>query len=210
MKALQEITNALKTIRSHREAAENAASQLSTEIGKIDSRFSPEIIKDKTAELKAKFTPTIIENLRKVSDLNDELRPTTPFWESRSFVLSQRPITRSENPADEAVVRLSRMTEYSKMPLATLELHLQATKAGGVPKQGELYLVHLEHSSRAGQPGWEPFSIDDVELPDRQEALTMLNEAKATQTAIENIWRGAERGSVLPTERMTAARAEGA
>jgi len=40
MKALQEITNALKTIRSHREAAENAASQLSTEIGKIDSRGS--------------------------------------------------------------------------------------------------------------------------------------------------------------------------
>ncbi|OGU11551.1 MAG: hypothetical protein A2075_23370 [Geobacteraceae bacterium GWC2_58_44] len=220
MKTLSQIDLAVKTIRQHQETAQRQASALEGELMKVnDGTRSAEYVTQQTSVLREKFVPAVREALAAVTGIVGELSASQAAWQSKAFVLSQRALTSTgsgnlygpaADPALEAMSRISTMMELAKMP--TDMVHQVADTAKGNPqKHGLLHLAILENSSRdTSSSNWSPISLDDVELPDRTQALALITEANGAQASLENVWKTAIGSRVNPADRIAAARAGGA
>jgi len=214
MKNLGQLEESVKLARQHKATADTAYSSLDAAMNTMPREgFTPEYLDKKQTEIRAKFVPTILNALSEVVKIADDVRPSQPMWDSREMVLSLRPVTKpagnhpfapAEDLTAEATARLSKMTEYSKMSTALLCLHVDAAIANN--QLGILYLLNQENNTRAGQPGYKPFDLTTIALHDRDQALSHLQEIKAIQVALENVWRHAEGRPVSPQMKMNAAR----
>lgn len=215
MKTVDQLDQALTLIRAHQATAQRNAAALDAELTRMPTEgYTPDHKEQKAKEIRAKYVPLIGDALNEVKKLNDQIRPSTPLWESTTFVLSTRPVSPSLNnqphapAADgqaESVARLAKMTELSKMDSSLLHLHADAAKATGA--YGTLHLINQENSTRSKEPGHKPVDMSGIVLPDQQQALSMLKEGQATQLELEHTWRTADNGRPInPAERITLAR----
>jgi len=216
---LTAITTAVSDIRNYQQTATTAAAALTNELGKInDGSRSAEWIEQQTVATREKYTPAITTALKEVTDIARTLSAASALWEDKRLVLSRRALTPTDGnlygPAKditaESQARIALMMELAKTP--TDMLHRIAERAKVDPKGGALlHLAALENNSRdTTAAGWGPISYDDVELPDRTQALQLLQEAKGATLALENTWKSAIYGKVNPVDRIIAARAGGA
>jgi hypothetical protein len=216
MKTLNEIQQAVQTIRTHQTTAQNSASLLESELQKVnDGTRSAEYVQQQTVALRAKHTPAITEALQAVTAISTELSASQSAWTDKRHVLAQRSLTAGENfntPKDaglEAISRIAKMQELALLPGDLLHSMADAAK-GDIRKHGLLHLISIENNSRSDStPGWSPISLDDVELPDRTQALALLQEMAGARHTMENTFKAAINGRSNPVDRITAARAGG-
>jgi hypothetical protein len=152
------------------------------------------------------------------------MKQAIPFWQDIKFVLSKALLTpaRKDDPTlpvepdKESMARLARLTEFSKMDDAHLRMTAASTleeaeridtSKGRDVKYAELYLINLENDSRTGKEGWIPINFDRVRLPERDNALKLLNEAQKMAATIPLQMQTAEGRKISPVEKITAARA---
>jgi len=212
MKNLVQLEDAVKLARQQKQTADTAYTSLDAAMNSMPREgFTPEYLNKKAAEIRAKFVPVILGALSEVSKIADDVRPSEPMWNSKEMILSLRPVTESghpfapaKDPVAEATVRASKMAEYSKMSTGLIELHMNAAAANN--QLGNLYLLNQENNTRAGQPNYTPFDLSAVALPDRDQALSHLQEVRAIQIGLENLWRQAEGRPVTPAQKINAAR----
>jgi len=218
MKTLEQLNTAVKTMREHRAVADQAEAEINTKLGRIPQEgYTAEYKAKKAKEIVDAYSPAIANALKQTMELNAEIAPAAPFWESTSYVLSNRPVTPSAGnhpfapAADanaEAVARLSKMQEYSGMPDELLHLHADAAKATG--KLGELHLINQENQKRAAtSPNFKPLDLSGVVLPDQVQATNLFKEGKIIQTTLEHSFRAASGGRpVTAIERINLQRAQ--
>lgn len=216
-KPISEIKSVLDKITAHKSAAEAAFTQMQHEIGKIDPRFSADVIAEKTKEVRSKHSEAVRDNFSQVRELSTALSGSRQFWSNKSFVLSRRsasetttghPAAPPKDAGAEATTRLQLMIEFKQMPTDLLRLRVLAEKSAamsGAPA-GSLYLASAEYSTRTAAPEYEAISLDDVVLADQREALQMLDAAQAAGTATEHLFRQSLGQKITPTDRMNAAR----
>lgn len=215
MKSLTDITTAIENVRKFQATATTAAAALENELQKVNaSRFDADYKQEQTRMLRAKFTPPISEALQAVTTISRELSTSKAAWSSKQNVLARRSLTApagdlntAKDAGLEAVSRLAILTELKLMP--DTMLHALADTAKADPyKQGLLHLITLENNSRAGvSPVYEPISLDDVDLPDQQNALSAITEAEGVRYVLENTAKAALGGRVNPIDRLAAGRA---
>ncbi|GEM_PF-2600705 len=216
-KSLSEIKTNLDKISSHKSAAESAFTQMQHDIGKIDSRFSAEVIREKTAEIREKHAGTIRDNFSQIRELSDSMAGARQFWSNKSFILSTRPAsetvnghaaTAAKDAGIEATTRLQMMTEFQRMPTELLRLRVLAEKSAAMAGSpaGGLYLASMEYATRSQAPDYEAISLDDVVLEDQRQALQMLDAVKAAETSTEHLFRQSLGQTITATDRITAAR----
>lgn len=216
MLPLQAIEATLQGMRKAQEEADRLQGTLQAEVQKISSEpgRTLDYINEKVKEAREKAVPGIYEQLNIINSEAERLTKAAPFWQDVKFVLSGQPLTAASkenpslpaDPANEAISRLAKLTELSKMDAKHLQL--AATSAMQENRHGELYLISLENDSRAGKEGWSgPIILDSLQLPERDKALDLLNEARTMASTISSQIKTANGRPATPLEKLQAARA---
>lgn len=216
MITLGKIEETVKEMRRHRAEVTRLQGELDATIGRItaDATRHPAYIEEKVTEARGKATPAIYETLGRLHALHEGLVKASAPWHDKRFLLSTKPLTEplnsipgapAKDQAAEALARLSKMTELSKLDADLL--HAVADDAKRENRLAELHLACLENNSRdQKQPGWRPVDLAGVELPDQMQALELLTEARKMANGISIAMKQAEGKPVSPVDRISAER----
>lgn len=216
MITLGRIEETVKEMRRHRAEVTRLQSELDATIARItaDATRHPDYIAEKVTEARSKAKPAIYETLGKINALHEGLVKESAPWQDKRFVMATKHLTEplnsipgapAKDQAAEALARLAKMTEFSKLDADLL--HALAADAKREGRLAELHLACLENNSRdQKQPGWKPVDLAGVELPDQVQALELLTEARKMANGISIAMKQAEGGPVSPVDRINAER----
>jgi hypothetical protein len=203
-------------MRRHESEVKQFQAALDVEVGKItrDASRHPDYIREKVAELRSKATPAIYETLGKINGLHETLLKGAAPWKDKRYLLSTKPLTEplnsisgapAKDPGVEAMARLSKMTEFSKLDADLL--HVMAEDAKSEKRFAELHLACLENNGRdQRQPGWKAIDLSDVVLDDQVQALELFTEANRIANGISIAMKLAEGKIANPVDQINAAR----
>jgi hypothetical protein len=216
MKTLGAIEEVVKKMWQHQAEVTRLQGELDATIARItaDGTRHPGYIKEKVTEARSKATPAIYETLGKMNAIHQELVKDERFWQDKRFLLSTKPLTEPLNahpgaPAKdagvEAMSRIAKMTEFSKLDAE--QLHLAAENAKREGRFAELHLLTLENNSRdQRQPGWQAIDLADVVLDDQEQALRLFGEARKMSNGISLAMKTAEGKTASPIDKINAER----
>lgn len=216
MITLGKIEEIVKEMKRHQGEVGRSQGELDATIARItaDATRHPAYIEEKVTEARSKATPAIYETLGKINALHESLIKAAGLWQDKRFLLSTKPLTQplnsipgapAKDQAAEALARLAKMTEYSKLDADLL--HAVADDAKREGRLAELHLACLENNGRdQEQPGWKPIDLGGVELPDQVQALELLTEANRIANGISIAMKQAEGKPVSPVDRISAGR----
>lgn len=216
MITLGQIQEGLKEMKRHQTTVQQLQAALDADIARIngDGTRHAAYVAEKTAEARSKATPAICETLGKINALHEGLVKSAAPWKDKRFILAAKPLTEPLNgipgaPAKdagvEAMTRLAKMTEFSKLDADLLHALAEDAKREG--RFAELHLLALENNSRdQRQPGWKAIDLADVVLDDQRQALELFTEAHRIANGISSALKAAEGKPVSPTDRISAAR----
>ncbi|HOI17584.1 MAG TPA: hypothetical protein PK036_14695 [Geobacteraceae bacterium] len=216
MITLGKIEEIVKEMKRHQGEVGRLQGELDATITRItaDATRHPAYIEEKVTEARGKATPAIYEALGRINALHESLVSDERFWRDKRFLLSTKPLTEALNsipgaPAKdagvEAMARIAKMTELSKLDAE--QLHLAAENAKLEKQWGELHLITLENNGRdQKQPGWKAIDLSDVVLEDQEQALRLFGEARKMASGISLAMKTAEGKAVSPTDRINAER----
>ena len=126
MITLGRIEEIVKEMKRHQADVARFQGELDATIARItaDATRHPDYIKEKVTEARSKATPAIYETLGRLHALHEGLVKESAPWHDKRFLLSTKPLTEplnsipgapAKDQAVEAMARLSKMTEFSKM-----------------------------------------------------------------------------------------------
>lgn len=216
MMTLGMIQEGLKEMKRHQTTVQQLQAALDADIARIngDGTRHAAYVAEKTAEARGKHTPGIYAALSEINTLHEGLLKGAAPWQDKRFILAARPLTEplnsipgamAKDPGVEAMARLAKMTEFSKLDADLLHAMAEDAKRDG--RFAELHLACLENNSRdMKQPGWTPIGLSDVVLDDQVKALELFTEANRIANGISSALKMAEGKAVSPVDAINAAR----
>lgn len=212
--ALEKAVNTDMAAHETTAATYQAALDKKIEAINSDGTRHKDYIAEKEKEARDAASPKIYETLGHINSAHESLVNERRFWESKPFILSQKPLTEPLNglhgaPAKdgqlEASSRLALLTELRMMK--NDQIHLFAEDKKSTKQYGALYLATLENGRRDPKsPDWQPISLDDVVLDDQVQALALFDKANRIANGISMRIQQAMGKPVSAIDRLNAAR----
>ena len=134
-----------------------------------------------------KMLPSMIDGASQVRAIAAQTNAAHRFWDSKVFVLSQQNF--SDTPSTDATIKMWKAQQLAAMPTPILSLAFDDAKANG--DYATMALVIGALASRkiaAGELNPSEFSIDDVELPGRAEALQAIRSIETDRKNAETLF----------------------
>lgn len=205
------ILEAETDVQKHLNAITSTMSKMNGELATINRNdLKPEVVSRMETQIREKYTPTVRDSVKAISEIGTAQMTVAKFWESKEFVASQIPITkpladnvpfRPADPNAEIMARQGLSQEYARMPNDLLALHFEAAKASG--KIGLAYLITSVNQQRE-KPA--PFDLGSITIPTQEKALEVLRTTRSARSTAEIYWAETLGSRPSPVAKINAAR----
>jgi hypothetical protein len=205
MKNLYLLKQSKNELQTAAERARSLADALDASVqrAKNDKSRSPAWIDGEINRLRSAAVPAIAEIVSGFDKKLAEILANKPFWDNKKLILSLQKFDENDLQKD-AVIRSARLQELEHMDGALLQI--TAENAAFDENLPEYWLCYLLGQKMAGKPGWSGLSIDDIQIPDRDEALKIFDQCKALVHAAHVAFSVANGRVLTGTEKLANAR----
>lgn len=171
---------------------------------KADATRSPEWKSEQIAAARKACLEKMAEKIKTFPERVQALEAQRQYWSNVAFLLSRQKFDASET--NDSIVKMRQLRECEAMPPALLQLTADSAKEDkNLPL---LWQCHLAGHALRGGAGWKGIHLDDVKVPNQDEALRLIALASAVEYAARSAYGVASGGILTGADKLNLARVQ--